>query len=173
MWAIPPLTILFISKAPNSRHEWDQNMQHIICEAFLHCYYARQTSIENVSVNKEEFTYTKKLHGQECAYNYKGSWEAHELQGKIRTCLSSNIADPSSNISSTEPKEADLLSFPTELWDLLPKIRDLNLFWFFFGDNAGGVEQWSDGMMSTTTHVVSSFNPLVFRACWTSKMDTN
>lgn len=84
---------------------------------------------------------------------------------EIRTCLSSNIADPSSNISSTEPNEADLLSFPTELCDLLPKIRDFNLFWFLFGDNAGGVEQWSDGMMSTTTHVVSSFNPLVFRAC--------
>lgn len=102
----------------------------------------------------------------------KGS-EKYMSCKRIRTCLSSNIADPSSNISSTEPKEADLLSFPTELWDLLPKIRDLNLFWFFFGDNAGGVEQWSDGMMSTTTHVVSSFNPLVFRACWTSKMDTN
>jgi hypothetical protein len=29
-------------------------------------------SIENVSVNKEEFAHAKKLHDQECAYNYKG-----------------------------------------------------------------------------------------------------
>jgi len=60
--------------------------------------------------------------------NAKKGVETHELQEKTRTCLSSNIADPSSNISSTEPSEADLLSFPTELWDLLPKIRDFNLF---------------------------------------------
>ena len=46
----------------------------------------------------------------------------------IRTYLSSNIADPSSNNSSTEPKEAELpLSFPTELCDLLEK-SDFNLF---------------------------------------------
>jgi hypothetical protein len=44
------------------------------------------------------------------------------------TYLSSNIADPSSNNSSTEPNEADLPpSFPTELCDLLRK-SDFNLF---------------------------------------------
>jgi len=60
--------------------------------------------------------------------------------------------------------EADLPpSFPTELCDLLRK-SDFNLFWFFFGDNCGDVK-WSDGIMSTTTQVVSSFSPLVFRAC--------
>jgi hypothetical protein len=58
----------------------------------------------------------------------KSGVEIHELQEKTRTCLSSNIADPSSKISSTELNEADLLSFPTELCDLLPKIRDFNLF---------------------------------------------
>jgi len=56
------------------------------------------------------------------------------------TYLSSNIADPSSNNSSTEPNEADLPpSFPTELCDLLGK-SDFNLFWFFFGDNCGDVK---------------------------------
>lgn len=78
--------------------------------------------------------------------------------------LSSSIAEPSSNNSSTDPTaESLLVALFVPFRDLLPK-KELRKLCFFFG--VWGKIRLLDGIISTTKQVVSSFSPLDRSASW-------
>lgn len=79
--------------------------------------------------------------------------------------LSASIAEPSSNNSSTTPTAESLLAdLPKEFGYFFPK-NEVSTFCFFLG--VDGIKKGcSDGIISTTKQVVSSFNPLDRKASY-------
>ena len=84
--------------------------------------------------------------------------------------LSISIAEPSSKSSSTTPTaESLLVALLVEFSDFFPKRSVVSILCFFF--EVGGNTGWSEGIISTTRQVVSSFRPLDLRASWEKRKE--